>query len=249
MHPRRIVVVLLLVAAVACVRKRADPNGWFADVIAEDEEHDHSGETEPHPDRLCCHRMAFDEDPLSKDSLRGIDVPYNYWWRTGATLISVAPTLEEPAQRMVTIGEAGLVLDFREHSRLYVRLQCAFPCCLEAAEILIPDGAESVIVLAGNASHEVHPWRLDRSTIMPKGYVILGGGRWGARNLHEMMWADKVYTDRLHALQLCDHATTGTWIQIDSPSRIVAVLAELDVCFVHHDMYLDWDTDLCNEFI
>ena len=147
----------------------------------------------------------------------------------------------------MTLGAAGIEMDFTEHSRLYLRLQCAFPCCLEAAEILAPEGAEPLRVLGGNATHQVDPWRLDRAKMLPPGKVAIGGGRWSARNLHEMMWADQVWTNRLDALQLCDHATTGAWIRIDSPSRIKASLTEIDVCFVHHDMVENWDSGLCEE--
>lgn len=247
---------LLLVSAAAIVvtvvnaaqmRSRALPNGWFSELIAADTDHDHSGSAKERVNHTCCHRMSFDEDPLSGEMLGGVRVPYNYWWRRGATLLSLSPTLDEPASRLLTLGDAGIELDFTQHSRLYLRLQCAFPCCLEAAEIVVPDGATTLTVLAGNATHQVDPWRLDRSKLLPPGTVAIGGGRWSARNLHEMMWADQVWTSRLDALQLCDHATTGTWIRIDSPSRIKAALTEIDVCFVHHDMVANWDTALCEE--
>jgi hypothetical protein len=242
--------LVMAVAASGERRTRADPNGWFSDLVAADDAHDHSGEAAVRRDFLCCHRMAFDEDPSDPGEklLTGIDVPYNYWWRRGSTLLSVAPTLDEPAARTLKLGDPGIELDFVAHSRLYVRLQCAYPCCIEAVEVLAPPGAQPLLIMGGNATHEIDPWRLDRSTMLPPGTVALGGGRWSqGANLHEMLWADQKYTDRLGALQLCDHATTGAWISIDSPSRIRAALTELDVCFVHHDVVADWDTGLCSE--
>lgn len=233
------------------LRKRADPNGWFADLVAADADHDHSGDAAPRPDHLCCHRMAFDEDPLSGDRLANVQVPYNYWWRTGSTLLSVSPSLDEPAARMLDLGNPGLMLNLVDHSRLYLRLQCAFPCCLEAIEILAPDGAAPLVITAGNATHEAEPWRLNRTTLIPPGFVSsVGSERWSeSHGLHELLWADKDYTDRLSALRLCDHATTGTWIRIDSPSRVWAAVTELDLCFVHHDLFADWETNLCSEII
>lgn len=219
------------------------------ELVLEDQQHDshdHSGAANVHENHLCCHQMNFDEDFSTQEMLAHVNVPYNYWWRSGATLLSVAPTLDEPGQRLVEIGDHGLVLDLKTHSRLYVRLQCAFPCCLEAAEIIVPDGAEPLIVVAGNSTVTQQPRVFNRAEHIPPGSLMIGD-KYGSQKVNELMWAEKQYNKRLDALQLCDYTAQGLWIQIDSPSRIVAAMANVDVCFVDHDMALDWDTNLCIE--
>lgn len=245
-----VIAVCLLAVAAATRRQRSEPNDWFIDLVLQDQQnsaHDHSGETTERRNHTCCHSMPFDLDLTATERLRNTAVPYNYWWRKGATLISVSPTLDEPANRMLTLGDAGIVLDFVEHSRLYVRLQCAFPCCIEAAEILMPEGAAPLRIVGGNSTVSVEPWRFDPRTVLPPGKVAVGGGRFSNRNLDQRLWADRIYSNRLDALQLCDHATDGAWIEIESPSRVKAGLTEIDVCFVHHDMVADYDSGLCEE--
>lgn len=242
--------VALAAAATGEHRPRAEPNAWFLDLVIADQQHDshdHSGAVARRENHTCCHRMPFDEDPLARTLLQHVQVPYNHWWRPAATLISsVAPELDAPSDRLLSIGEYGLTLDFRQHSRLYVRLQCAFPCCLEAAEIIIPGAAEHLSVAAGNATYTVESWRLDREALVPKGYRLLDGlGQ--RRSRHEAMWRHAGERDRLRGLKLCDYSAEGLWIRVDSPSRIEAALAEIDVCFVHHNMALGWETDLCEE--
>ena len=248
---------VIIVGCLLCVivfaqpssRLRAQPNNWFLELVIEDQQsdsHDHSGVATVQNNTLCCHQMNFDEDFSTHDMLAHVSVPYNHWWRSGATLISIASTLEEQGQRLIEIGDHGLVLDFKTHSRLYVRLQCAFPCCLEAAEIIVPDGAEPLLIVAGNFSTTVKPWEFDRNAQLSPGSIMIGD-RYGSQKVVELMWADKLYNNRINALQLCDYTTEGMWIQIDSPSRIVAAMPTVDVCFVDHSMALNWDTNLCNE--
>jgi len=245
---RRLALLALLVLLAAARRQRAEPNDWFADLIAEDAMHDHSGELVVRHNHTCCHKLGFDHDPVADTALTHVEVPYNHWWRTGATLVAVAPDLESPSPRMIAIGEAGLVLDFRARSRLYVRLQCAYPCCLESAFVLMPDGAVEPLIAAGNATVGPRaPWRHDPlAALAAQGYVLLGDHYKGAHQ-HEVFWAERTFTSRIDALQLCDTDATGLWIQIDSPQRVVASLLSVDVCFIHHDMVLSWETTLCEE--
>lgn len=238
--------LLCLIAVSVALRRRADANDWFADVVAEDDAaHDSSGAAAHRPDALCFQRVTFNEDPtLALDDLRHAQVPYNYWWRRGSMMLSVSHELDAPAERLLNIGEHGIMLDFREHSRVYVRIQCAFPCCLEAVELLAPEGAQPLLVRGANMTHSVSP-RPVKKTVLPPGWVVF--------NPHEptqqLTWSDRRYERRIDRQTLCDHASEGAWLEIDSPSRIEATLVELDMCFVHHAMEADWDTHLCSEIV
>lgn len=249
MSPFRLVLLVVFVG-LACAsqrRARSEPNEWFVDLVLEDQQHashDNSGEAAVIKDRLCCQRVSFVEDPYTQDILSSVQVPYNYWWKRGGMLLSVSKTLDEPSNRLLTIDRAGLELDFTRGSRLYVRLQCAFPCCLEAAEFLVPDGAQPLQLVGANETHSVQPWRLDQTKRMAPGYVRMGDHRLR----HEMMWTDEHFVNRIDAQHLCDHATNGAWIQIDSPSRVTATMTELDLCFVHHSIAADWESSLCSEY-
>lgn len=242
----RIILLLVTVALVVGRRQRSEPNGWFIDLIVEDQQHDshdHSGSAAPRENHTCCHRLAFDTDPTTGDLLEQSHVPYNHWWRSAAMLVSLSPNMNGPSERLVELDALGMKLDFRTHSVLYVRMQCAFPCCLEAASILIPDAAHDLIVSAGNVTHEVKAWRLDRLTHLPPGYHYVANHN----SHHEAMWRVPNTLDRLSGLQLCDTDATGMWMRLESTSRIEATLAEVDICFIHHDMVLGWETDLCEE--
>ena len=253
MRTAHLLLLLLTVATVTAEtaqhRQRAEPNEWFVDLVLEDQQHDshdHSGSAALRENHTCCHRLALDEDPGTGDKLEHTRVPYNHWWRPAATLLSVSNDLDLTAERLVVLNEFGAALDFREHSVLYVRMQCAFPCCLEAADVIIPGGAEALHVSAGNATYTIESWRLDISAQIPAGYRVFDGlGQWRSR--HQAMWRQPNERDRISGLWLCDMDARGLWIRFESPSRIEASLAELDVCFVHHDMALGWDSDLCEE--
>lgn len=252
MHFPTVCTILLLLAGVIHAgqhRQRAEPNEWFVDLVIEDQQHDshdHSGVAAPRENHTCCHSLSLDEDPSTGDLLEYTRVPYNHWWRPAAMLLSVAPSLDVTSERLLTLNEFGAELDFRQHSVLYIRVQCAFPCCLEAADVIIPDGAEELSVSAGNATLAVDSWRFDPREQIPAGYHIIDGlGQWRSR--HQAMWRHRGERDRLAGLQLCDMETTGMWIRLESLSRIEASLAALDVCFVHHDMAPGWDSGLCEE--
>lgn len=247
-HWMNAVVVLLIfgVAFSAALRRRAEPNDWFSAVVAEDAAaHDASGIAASRPDALCFQRVAFNEDPtLALDDLRHVQVPYNYWWRRGSMMLSISHELDAPAERLLSIGEHGITLDFRQHSRVYVRIQCAFPCCLEAVELLAPEGAQPLVVRGANLTHTVAPRPVKRTTV-PPGWVVFNP----REPTQQMTWSDTRYERRIDRQTLCDHSTEGTWLEIDSPSRIEATLVELDMCFVHHAMDADWDTHLCSEIV
>jgi hypothetical protein len=256
--------LLFVLAAAAAVLLRAErvprsePNDWFASLIAADqaaEQHDHSGEAAPKAEHLCCHRLAFNIDPAGGTDLMHTVVPYNFWWRSGATLISVAPELDAPAERMLEIGDHGLLLDFRARSRIFIRIQCAYACCIEGAEFMTPRAAAPLDVLAGNAAgHEEWPFVFDRAAALPPGVIEVGVDNDVVRR-SEYMWTRNTHHDRAFhehtrrgALHMCDHTGAGLWIRVDSVTRNEATLAELDVCFVDHSLALGWDTGLCEEY-
>ncbi len=237
------IVVIILLNGVITLRQRAEPSEWFLDLILDDDSHDHSGKTAERQNHTCCHRLAFVEDPLTGDDLFHIHVPYNHWWSSGATMFSLATELNGPSDRMLPLGDAGLVLDFRQRSRLWLRFQCAYPCCLEAAEFILPPGAPHLGLLAGNATqYTASPRSVNRDA--------MGTRRLGAQFQREVrqeeVW-DTHGDTRIEQLTMCDYDTKGMWIRMDSVNRIEAALAELDVCFVHHDMAMAWDNGLCEE--
>lgn len=243
--------VIVVVVCAAKRRARAEPSAWFAELILEDQQtgdHDHSGSTLERHNHTCCHQIAFNEDPTTGDDLMHVQVPYNHWWLSGATMFSLATDLDEPSPRMLPISREGISLDFRQRSRLYLRIQCAYPCCLEGAEFIVPHGAPKLELLASNMSgFQRTPWVVDRQASLPKNVILLGD--YITLDMRqEVVWYVRRPDDtRIQRLEMCDYDSTGMWIQIDSTNRIEAALAELDVCFVHHDMAMAWDNGLCEE--
>lgn len=247
----RLLLLVLTVVAAARIVSRTEPSDWFTQLILEDQrtgDHDHSGSTQERHNHTCCHRITFSEDPVSGDDLVHVSVPYNHWWQSGATLFALVADPGGESPRMLALGRDGLMLDFRQHARLYLRIQCAYACCLEGAAFMLPPGAPRLDLLAQNASgFSAAPRPVARGSRFPPGAYVLGGHVAAAVH-QEVLWdtADARHT-RLEQLHMCDYDAAGMWLRMDSINRIEAALAELDVCFVHHDMAMAWDNGLCEE--
>jgi len=230
---------------------RSDPNPWFRDLILADQEagvHDHSGETVRVEQEFCCHRLEFTQDPLTGEDLLHTVVPYNHFWAPGDVLLAVTATLDEPTPRQLSLGDNGVVLDFRAHSQLYVRLQCAYACCLELAEIVRPLGSVQPTLEAGVmgastpavSGRHLPPWA-------PPGYTVLGSRSYNEQQ-DDFVWLKPgSEQERASSLLVCDYNTTGIWVSVTSPSRVEMALGELDLCFKNHVLYRSWEHSMCEE--
>lgn len=249
---RLLLLTVLFVAVAWCgqLRSRAEPNQWFLDLVLEDQQHDshdHSGETQRREDHVCFHVLEFgDSLDTPGELMADVHVPYNYWWRAAATLVSVTAELDQPAERLVRLDQNGLALDLVEHGRVHVRLQCAFPCCLELADIVAPERASHLLVAGGNATHSVPARRLDPTDKVPPGYHLFDALQ-QYRHRHQALWRRRGERDRLAALELCDYDASGLWLSVESGERVEASLAAVHVSFIHHEMLPGWETGLCEE--
>lgn len=244
---------ITLATAHVVVSRSAPSDKWFGQLITERQ---NSLASRYEYKRLCCNRIIFQED-LSGEPLGEAHVPYDLWWERGLVMLSLEPDLDRPAQHYLSIGPQGLVINGVDHAEMFLRIHCAYPCCLEsmsfvsaphAAEILPTiyglgmtanssgASAKEAVLLPGRPHAEVHSW-------------LLGGvQRMGIPTEHTWSTQSRsTLVGRYNALNVCEHDGAGMYIRIVMPIRAYYAIPELDICFPDTDLGLDWDSTLCTE--
>jgi hypothetical protein len=278
-----VALLLLTACLLACASESAtrrarqthEDSSWFGHLIAEDarqQTHSTDGSTAHAKHRLCCQRLSLQED-VDGEPVEHLDVPYNYWWRQAGVLLSASTSLEEPAQRTMRITPQGLVLDARESQHAYLRLQCAYTCCLEAAVVVRPSGVREPPRVYGGVMREpaaeqlederYEAWRLAsdvsanaRRTVGSHVRNIVASGVYESRGVPEPYLFGALpaqgarYSDewRYRALRVCDRNNTGLFVHVALPERAEYAISELDLCFIDHELALAWGSGFCTEY-
>jgi hypothetical protein len=252
-----LLLVVVIAVAGARVVKRSEPqNAWFDHLVAEKTAEYSTSVADTAHKRLCCNRIVFQED-LTGEPLGEAHVSYDLWWLRGLVMLSVEPDLTRPAQHYLTIGPQGLVIDGMNHGEMFVRIHCAYPCCLESLSFVSAPHAyaapPSIFGSGMTANSSGVPSK--EAVLLParphaEVYARFLGGvqRMGIPTEHTWSTAERsTITTRYDALNVCEHDGAGMYVHVVMPTRAMYAIPELDICFPDADLNLDWDNTLCTE--
>jgi len=235
---RDLLVLLLLVCAAASARRivsRSAPNPWFQGLTLQDLPE--QGQTLHAPNYQCCHAMSFQEALGTGEELAHVVVPYDMWWRIGGVRLSVAFDRDAPATPFLSVGAYGLHVDGSSHGEVFLRVQCAYECCLRRIAVNYPRasavGGDAVIAGTGDSTQR-------RGTVLTRNSAftqLMSAAPAGVYPV-DYTWAPHT---------MCANADDGLWIRVPLQERGEYAISALDLCFINHELSLDWDNGLCEE--
>ena len=224
------------------MHRRTEANQWFEHLEHVSEPAVHN-EVARRDDLLCCHRISFQETIEGEWS--GLtNVPFDNWLAAGKARIGVSPRLEDAVPATLELCEYGLILDGSAHSEAYVKIQCAYPCCLESLSMLRPEvDAKPPKVRA--ASNQWSEQREEEAVVLKMRGGVLEGH--GLPSEHMFVTPHVDQGRRKRELDVCDLDGSGIYVRVSLTHRREYALAELDLCFLDTDLGHEGVEGWCHE--
>ena len=251
-----LLLVLCVASARVAYRAAPAPESWFAGLFHGTENRNSTAAIQHR--RMCCHRLEFQED-LENEPVEAATVPFSYWWRNGHVLLSVAHSLDAPAENALRITPSGLAIDGHTYGEAFLRVQCAFACCLESVAFARPSAVQEQPPLAAGIVHFATGVRSDHADARHRTYSELQEQiALVSRVLYpesknidsrEYLWVAPGEHERIDRQRVCvtDPASEGLYVHMVLPARAQYAISELDLCFVDMDAGLGWDLAYCED--
>lgn len=241
----RLFCVLTLLFAISSAiehHKRAEANQWFSHLehISPPPPHDHVAHAHNY---MCCHTLSFQET-LDGQWAGRTTVPFDHWLTTGKVRLGITYNVDEPVERALEISDAGLVLDGSKHSEVYLRIQCSYPCCIEAISLLRPESDPYTPVVSAASTEWSGQREEDANSLIPHTKSRYGRG---IPSEHVFVTPRVDQDERRQELDVCQSSGEGIYVRVNLAQRREYAIAELDLCFLDADLGHEDVNSWCHE--